>query len=469
MSNLKNIFISRCGDSQLIKQRYLDKAVAEMKDRYRQNSLAGKSNGEDFMPDCTFTPIAKNKRKHTNKNDHKKGEIGDDKYGLEEIFAILEPHSKKTKCQPDIALNVQFKSDNIYFGKLMWSSLWEEAKKTQLNAEDQSLLINSSSSYISWAKREYPKLKNLKIIAAFAIEMAYERIFISHLSFALCNDPCPSVLKYMQGIGFDKNKEKQPIENPTFNKHIHDLIKNTASYAKENIKSVNILNAFCGMKPANEWALDPIRPPVQAIRTAAALIKKEFHMQDFDFNYPGKSSRNILGVELGKSEAANALAAFLPGDTIYTASLLFKDSCSWRKKPDKYDAVVVNLPNAAAMEYTKDILDKHASNTPSTITREEVIKYLKWPSHDSGTHCPAIMKLAMSKLSDNGVLIVLGDIESNQLHIANSIIEKENSLKPISIGKNEKPVMFQYAKGQTMAVDGVLKATGRLMKAWKRS
>ena len=317
--------------------------------------------------------------------------------------------------------------------------------------------------------------KNPVILSRFSVEMAWDFCYRINLSADLTYH-WPT--RWWSKYGY-ANGKKQLFQSwlpktidyhpplPLSKKQLDSLIDNTNQYGDEEVQQVNLVDAFCGLQPTYLWSFDAIRPPVQAIRTAAELIEQELVG---DLSNPlrefSRTHLNVLALELGHSAASQALSVFLPGFTITTSSLVYQGT-QYSHRPEKFDAVVMNIPNAAAMVFTRFILDRHRSEPVWPLHHHELHRFWEWPTNDPGCHLPFLMTIAMTKLADDGLLVIMGDIESGQLHRAADIVRQDNSLVPLRIAGNDRPIQFQY-KSKPWGLYDSIRPTGRLIDAWRR-
>ena len=226
----------------------------------------------------------------------------------------------------------------------------------------------------------------------------------------------------------------------------------TDRFASETLPADNVVEPFEGLKPTYGWAMDPTRPPISAVRAGAEVIRREFDA----------SRIRIHALELGHNAAAEALISFLPQATVYTASTAFPhraDICF----PLTYDAVVLGIPNSAAIEFVKMAIDPD-----HPLNRWDCDKYWKWPKTAQMTGLGNLVQYGMDKVRPGGILILIGDVESGSHHLANAAIATSGEFVPVPVGSNLGPVMFRY-RSQPWAAYGAIPPTNRMVSAWRRT
>jgi len=375
---------------------------------------------------------------------------------------------------------LQLHTDPSYYDReqptspAMEARLLVAARRVTTDRSEHPAIVCGARPFLDWAMK-YTPVRNPAILARFAVQMAYDFTYRINLSSTLTYH---WLTRWRSKYVFERGEKRLQLVwwpdvtgyfPPIPMKDKDRLALDTDRYGEEKLPPVNLVDHYCGIKPSYLWVFDAIRPPLQSIRAVATLIDRELNgdLPDPVWEF-GNHPHHILGLELGHSAAAQALAMFLPGAVVTTSSLIYQGT-QHDHRPKKFNAVVVNLPNAAAMEFTKFILARHRSEPPWPIHRHELDRFWKWPKSDPGNHCDFLMTLALTQLADDGLLIVLGDIETGLLHQAANLIRRDPTLRPIRIAGNDRPVMFQYKNPKVWGLYSSLRPTGRLMAAWRRT
>ena len=338
---------------------------------------------------------------------------------------------------------------------------------------DRATLVDAAIDRLGWARR-FTKEVNPAVLARFSVEVAYDDLYRMNVA-AVLSAPWPTSWEWsVSDEGGPLRLTRSPFSTaflPIKPQDFGNLDVATVDYAGTETPMHNMVTPFEGLHPTWPWAMDPIRPPVQAARVAAAVIHRALDINSlglpdtlyWDMN---KEVPPVLGIELGHSVGAEALALFLPEHKVYTHSKVF-DSRSRQNIPDKFTAVVVNLPHVAALEFVKDILDRHEHNQP-IMNRVENNRYWTWPSHDQGGYWVHLVQHGLEHLAPGGVLIVLADILSGQVHLAAKEIETHGEMERLPIWPGgPKAMSFENSK-KPWAPFGCIRPTGRILRAWRR-
>ena len=340
--------------------------------------------------------------------------------------------------------------------------------------DDWETLTEAAHRRLVWATRHTLEV-NPAVLARFAVEVAYDDIFRFNVAAVLA-EPWPVLWEWNVPLTGgthrlsrlpDVSGARLPISPADFSR----LEFSTAEFAGNQLPGHNLVDPFESLRSTWPWAMDPIRPPVSAVRTTAAVIRCTLELDGFGLpGYEtwafGTSRQPVLGVELGHSVGAEALAVFLKGHKVHVCSDVFR--CTGQgNQPDEFKAVVVNLPNPAAMAYVADLLRRHDEGLPA-MSRIENDRYWRWPSHDQGKHGQRLVVHGFNKLAPGGVLIVLGDILSGQIHIVARTVESYVELESIPLWSGgPMAVCFDYSK-KPWAPYGCIRPTGRILRAWRR-
>lgn len=328
----------------------------------------------------------------------------------------------------------------------------DEARCVMRDRRDRQALTMHAVPYVQWAL-EKEQERNPIVLARFGVEMAFTDLLRMKIQSTL-GDNWVRRWRWESHEGRPRlawsptltTAERLPL---SFNK-LQDLRCATDVYGGDVLNADNVVTPFAGLKPSYPWVMDPMRLPVAAVRAAAALIERHL----------GDGPLDVLALETGHNVAAQALAVFMDRATIYTESSVFHHDAPI-SMPDQYDAVVANLPGAAAVAFVRRAL------VPKPMTRKEIDRYWTWkPSARCSLTGPTV-KMAMEKVRPGGVLVLLGDVESGAVHHGAAIVRKNPNYRRVRVGGHWKPVMFRYDR-KVWGVYGTIRPTARLVSAWRR-
>jgi len=327
--------------------------------------------------------------------------------------------------------------------------LEEEAARAMRDPNGRSLLISSAKRKIEQAYR-ISQVRNPRVLARFAIEMAYDCHYRLNISATLDGTWVRRWKTGNDGLVCYPGCPEHGLPIPHYDLQMLGWV--TDRFASDELPTDNVVEPFEGLKPTYGWAMDPSRPPISAVRTGAEVIRRKFD----------NSRIRILAVELGHNAAAEALVSFLPKATVYTASTAFPHRANIGL-PLEYDAVVLGLPNAAAVEFVKRAIDPDRP-----LNRWDCDKFWKWPKTAQMAGLGNLIQYGMGKVRPGGILIVIGDVESGSHHRVNTVIATTGEFEPVPVGGNLGPVMFRYSS-QPWAAYGAIPPTNRMVSAWRRT
>jgi hypothetical protein len=346
-------------------------------------------------------------------------------------------------------------------------------KKTQA---DRDTLIDASIQPLVWAEH-YCKERNPEVLARFAVETAYDNTFRMQVAGTLTL-PAPTWWLWAPPANGGPSRLTWAPMTDGYTLPIHPrdfgrLEGSTARFTADVIEERNLVSPFQWLRPTYTWAMDPLRPPVQAVRTAASIILQD--MPEAQLGMPvglftfgelgGDPPAPVLAVEMGHSAAPEALAVFTKGRRIYTTSSIFGQGLA-DGRPDKFTSVVVNIPHAAGMAFVTNILHRENNNLP-VMNRMENDIYWRWPSEDQGDHCEPLVRYGLDHLSPGGIMVILTDTFSGQLHLARKVIQDDGRMVQIPI-RPQGPMAVSYGYDKKpWGVYGCLRPTGRVLTAWR--
>lgn len=346
------------------------------------------------------------------------------------------------------------------------SLLLTEAERLKVAPKDRPVLIAQAKQVVNWAFA-CTKEVNPRVIARFATRAAYEAIHQAVFTAVVGDMEYPRrwwaertgwtpIVQTGSTVGYELR-----CDNPGGDKRyafsgrrmLEAVSGDTADCTVSRVAPVNTHAAYHSLPATWGWALDPIRPPMSAVRYAASLVA----------TYKGGGKLQVLAIEPGLTAAAMGLAWFLPEATIHMFAPLLGDDAA---PITKADAVVVNLANARSMRLVETTV-KTTKSTSRTLTRDEIDPFWRSPAHDPGHHTLDLVATALQHLADDGLLVVLGDVDSGVHHLATGVLNKVPDLHPIKVTTSGRPAQFKYTKAP-WAPFGGLPATGRFVSAWQR-
>lgn len=328
--------------------------------------------------------------------------------------------------------------------------MMQAAERVISDLEDMEPLLEKAEECIKQACL-MSQVRNPEVLAEFAIETSYDNLIRTQVR-AILNDTWVRIWKGLS-TGIDCYPGYPRHGLPISRLDDFALCDDTDDYANESLPADNTIEPFPGLDLPHSWSVDPLRPPIQAIRTAAELIKREVGDRRF----------NILGLELGYAVAAQALVTFLPKTAVITDSMVFDNRIYWRRSSYDYAAVVLNIPAAAAVEFVRFVLDPK-----QRLTRLLNDRFCRWPKTEQAKGLNELVQRAINKVRPGGILVIIADIESGSYSVANSMVENTGTFTPVSVAGNTGPVVFRYAEPPNSPY-GVIPPTNRMVSAWRRA
>lgn len=337
------------------------------------------------------------------------------------------------------------------------AALEDEAGRMGLPKKDQPALVEDAAQFVTWA-RATTKVRAARVLARFAVRAAFERTHQYLLTAVIADDNYPrrwsSSGPHVRSRRLTPSSSVGSVRVAFYSKMLSSLTAATASFEVGRAAPVNIQEPYLGLRTTHGWALDPIRPPMSAVRYGASLVQR----------YKGHAKLQVLAVEPGLTAALQGLAWFLPGSQVHRYSPVQGDTAT---SVTKADAVVVNLASGRSLALVEAALAAAALTPPRTLARDEVDHFWRLPVCDAGNHVTGLVDAALRHLADDGLLVVLGDVESGVHHQATAMIAEDKDLQQIALTPLRRPVQFGYSK-PPWAPFGGLPATGRFVSAWMR-
>jgi hypothetical protein len=373
----------------------------------------------------------------------------------EHLFALWTAGDMPSDQAVAIGLSANISTPAVQ--PLLATALAGEAARLRVSRADAAALVEDAAKFVEWA-RATTRVCALPVLARFAVAAAYDRAYQHILSEVIADNDYPRrwtsssrrkvVRRLIPGSAVGS------VRVAFYAKMLAPLLPATAPYVEGKASPVNIHDAYHGQRATWGCALDPIRPPMSAIRYAASLIEK----------FKGHGKLKVLAVEPGLSAAVMGLAWFLPGSQVHMFAPALGDAASPIRKAD---AVIVNLANARSMALVAAAIEGAAKTPSHTLTRDEIDPFWRQPASDPGHHAPSLVAIALDHLADDGLLVVLGDVASGVHHQAAALVAKEPTLHAIKLTPTGRPVQFGYEK-PPWAPFGGLPATDRFVSAWQR-
>jgi len=235
-----------------------------------------------------------------------------------------------------------------------------------------------------------------------------------------------------------------------------DLVRKCGVKLREVIAKGVIEEPRHGLRFGEIRCADALRPPIAALSVAAHLLAP----------YLDPAKPQVLGVELGHTAGAQTLSLLLPTSVVLHTTSLVHDT--WAERTigaEEADAVVLNIPNGAAMEYAGTLC-----NAEIPITGGVLRYYWKLSKSLRGSHSLPLVEIATKHLKPGGLLVVMGDIESGVHHQANAAIRRADlaPLEVLGCDLVSKPIKVLWGK-PAWAPWGGLRPTDRLLSAWEKS
>ncbi len=380
---------------------------------------------------------------------------------------------------------------NFSMTPIMATLVTAEVARLKVTQADEDLLVHIAGQQVNWALAATQE-RNHQVIARFAARAAYDAVYQSRVT-AVITDEYPRrwcSLRVRTGGAVRNELLWQSADRSTDGdkrlafmgrKALEGITGGTNAHVEGKAAPVNVHDAYCGLPAALGWALDPIRPPIQAVRYAASLIHKYKGHRALGIQVPvppkptveydtdllrqfaDQGALRALAIEPGLTAAVMALAWFMPGVEVCMFSPVLGDQSS---PVAKADTVVLNLPNARSLALVKAAVEV-ATRRNRTLTRDEIDAYWQHPASDPSHHASGLVAAALQHLADDGLLIVVGDIESGIHHQATGLLAKVPDLLAIKLTPKGRPVQFSYSK-PPWALAGGLPATDRFVSAWMR-
>lgn len=327
----------------------------------------------------------------------------------------------------------------------------EEACSAVRDDRDRQALTMHAVSYVQWALAN-TLVRNPIILARFGVEMAFSVTCRSCIQYTL-GDLWVRRWKWTTRRGLPwltwsptSLGERLPLPLSRFD----DLCHATDQYGGDVLPADNVVEPFGGLKPTYPWLMDAMRPPVAAVRAAAATIRHNL----------GDGPLKVLALELGHNIGAQALAVFLDRGTVYTESVVFSHDAVI-SMPDKYDAVVLNLPAAAAVAFVVRAI------RPKPMTRKEIDDFWNWDPCDPCPCTGPLVEEALARVRPGGVLVVMGDVQSGTFHQGAALVRQRGDYREVPVGGQRGPVVFRYGR-KVWGVYGSIRPTDRTTTAWRK-
>ncbi len=306
--------------------------------------------------------------------------------------------------------------------------------------------------------------RNPAVVARTAVEVAFDRVFRFKVAAAIVT-PAPTVWDW-KGTGQRCYPCPDGFNLPIRVRDLDQLRINTDKYDLKFVANYSSTEPYCGLTLTYPWAMDPLRPPVAAVRTAASIIDNAVERGRFrQILLAEQDKPTLLGVDLGHSVAAQALSVFLPEFRVFTTSQ-FHGPCNIAdNRPAQFDAVVVNVPGPAAGAFVWDNVQRHLQNLP-TMNRKENDVYWNWSTPNDGKDCVRAVQYGIDKLKPGGVLVLLTDVASGQFHVAKDAIGDQLQQVDVDPDRRLPHASFGY-DSKVWGVYGCVRPTERILTVWR--
>jgi len=376
----------------------------------------------------------------------------------------------------------------------------DEVCPSKGEVKDASVIAEEALPFLRWAQ-QWTRVSNPLVLVEFATQMAYDHAFRGQVMLTLGDAP-PSLWWWSGG-----RQHCWPNPDgyfpPVLGNEVKKLLDKTTAFEKRHIPRVSAVSPFVGLPLRAIWSHDPVRPPVQALRLAAGLIRRQVGHES--------GRLRVLGVELGHSIGGQALSAFLPKGDVFTVSSFYDvpgrdtlhppkvkgtgedssgvdiqldlDGSSEADKlrlvepfhglvsgDDNYkaDAVVLNLPSLRQAAFLMDIARRGRWGIPTPMTGQENDYCHQMKVTAAGDAWEHLVQYSLDRLSAHGLLVVLADVDCGVHHRVTPMLYAAGDLHPLKVTDDGGTVaQVEYTSGPPRRL-GVIPATGRLISAWRR-
>ena len=316
-------------------------------------------------------------------------------------------------------------------------------------------LADDAIDFVDWAF-DNTKVVNGRAIARFATRAAFEKTQ-QRLLTSIISDELPRRWwsETVAGPRGQRRELRCDVADGTTpyallgRKNLEAIAGATAGFVVGRAPRLNIHKPYLGVTARFGWALDPARPPMSSVRFVASLIEK----------YKGTGPNTLLAFEPGLTALVQGLALFLPDAIVHMHSSVLGDATV---PVQRADVVVVNLANARAMGLLEAV-----ARRSRPLDRDEIDLFWHLPVTEPGDHSGWLVQLGLRHLADDGLLVVLGDVDSGIHHEAVAHVANEIDLHEVKAAPTKNPVRFGYTKPPWAPLGG-LPATDRFVSAWMR-
>ncbi|MCK6574672.1 hypothetical protein L6V77_26665 [Myxococcota bacterium] len=340
------------------------------------------------------------------------------------------------------------------FEPIILTALEHEATRFPVSRKDRPALVSDAVQYVHWA-RQATIVRSARVLARFAVSAAYDATRQYVLTQILADDYPRSWRSSPLGKeprrlfpGSSVGSTRVALTP----KMLAPLTASTSGFTVDTTSPVNIHEPYHGLRPTWGWSCDPIRPPLSAIRYAASLTRK----------FKGPGNLRVLLVEGGLTAAVSGLALFL-GGKVHTFSPVRGDTTP---PVTDADVAVVNLANGRSMALVEAAVARAGAMKPALL-RDEIDLFWGVSPTAPGDHVAPLVDVALRHLGANGLLVLVGDVESGAHRQGVDLISKSPDLHNIRLTPNGRPMQFGYSS-PPWAPFGGLPATDRFVSAWMR-
>lgn len=355
---------------------------------------------------------------------------------------------------------------------------------------DRAALQGQARAEAAWA-RTWTLERNPAIVARFAVEAAYDSLFRYQVQ-AVLNTPVPHLWFHHRPQGEAKMKMRFVPEDSGHLLAIPEqqygaLWINTQGVLDRE-RQVLTVHPYERLRPSQLWALDPIRPPISAVRLAAKLIQGlGAPMQKVTWSpewvsysdeawealpeasiYQGHSLRWVKAINMGHTAGVQALSLFLDaGHVVVHESNLVHVQAHYGA-PQQFGAVVLNIPDLRGWTCLKTISELSSFTPQRTLDRWQTESLWRTPAGLQVQDLEGQVQKALEQVRLGGVLIILGDAESGSTHGADKVIEGTRGFERRAIAGGHEMVMVNY-ETVPWAPFHMIPPTARVISCWKRT
>ncbi len=307
---------------------------------------------------------------------------------------------------------------------------------------------------------------NVDVAAAFGAEFAFDALFRVNVR-AVADEPRPLCWRWqgcVDAVGLTVLRQvydgvPEDYLPPILGAEIARLGQCEAPL-EEALRSGNLTEPRFPIKNRYQGILDPLRPPLVAVRLAAHLIEEETL----------STPRDILALELGHSLGPQALSIWLPHSRVHTWSSVIEPwLCPKFQAAWSADAVVLGIPPLRHLRFVRMMANRNRQ-----IDRRDVDALWQTRDRQPHQHVAPLVDAAAGMIKLGAVLVVIGAVEEGEHHHAAALVRASGLFAPLQhrfdqqvLDTGTKPVLC-FRRKDPWPGFGVLPAGDRLISAWRR-